>query len=215
VMVHLSELQTMADLDIEVGQDGSSMVLDRVDSVAMRLNMETRTSVSKTKALADELEERFPLYEVATKEDQMKEMGQQLTMIKGFTLAVSGVSLLIGLLFVATVMIMSIFERTNEIGTLRAIGISRASIFGQFIAESMTIVAMGAAVGTGLGYFMSKYVAKIIETTVGVKASFVIFSPLTIAQVFVVVMAMGLLASTGPALKAMNMNIVEALKRRR
>ena len=136
-----------------------------------------------------------------------------MIIVNGFFIAIGGVSLMIGLLFVACVMFMTILERTNEIGMLRAIGISKRTIFLQILAESIIIVIIGAAVGIVPGYFGSLWGADYIRTTVGTSETIVLFSLPAVGQLFVEVILLGGLVSIFPAWRAMSMDIIRSLKR--
>jgi putative ABC transport system permease protein len=181
--------------------------------VSLALQPEIRTDVKKVEDYKHELELRYPFYTVVTKEDRLTRMEQQMTIVKGFFLAIGGVSLMIGLLFVTCIMFMSILERTNEIGMLRAIGISKGTIFLQILAESMIIVIIGAALGIVPGYFGSIWGSAYIKSTVGTTENLVLFDPVSVGQLFVEVILLGGVVSMFPAWRAMSMDIIKSLKR--
>jgi len=127
-----------------------------------------------------------------------------------FYLAVGSVSMLIGLLFVATIMIVSVMERTREIGMMRSIGISRWSIFLQVFEESMVLVLVGALIGVLPGYWGASWAASYISTRIGLTIQLG-FSTAFVARSLLLVLAVGALFATYPAITAVRMNIVKAV----
>jgi ABC-type antimicrobial peptide transport system permease subunit len=212
MVMHLSELQTLAGLDIET-EDNVTRVVDRIDSVSLSLRKDIRTDKDKVDRYKKELEDRYPFYNIITKDDQLEQMEQHMTVVNMFFIAIGGVSLMIGLLFVTCIMFMSVIERTNEIGMLRAIGISKRTVFLQILAESLLIVFIGALLGIGPGYIGSILAADYISTTVGTSQTLVVFNPLTVAQLFVMVILLGGLMSMAPAWRAMRLDVIKSLKR--
>jgi len=210
--MHLSELQTLTGNDIFKDANGSRVV-DRIDEVSLALQSDLRTVKDKVVAYQKELEAKYPFYQVDTKMDRLVRMEQQMTIVKGFFLAIGGVSLMIGLLFVTCIMFMSILERTNEIGMLRAIGISKGTIFLQILTESMIIVIIGAAIGIIPGYLGSIWGSDYIKSTVGTTENLVLFHIPSVAQLFVEVILLGGLMSLLPAWRAMSIDIIKSLKR--
>ena len=210
--MHLSELQTLTGNDI-VKDANRTRVVDRIDSASLALTPDIRTNKDKVLAFQKELEAKYPFYEVDTKMDRLLRTEQQMTIVKGFFLAIGGVSLMIGLLFVTCIMFMSILERTNEIGMLRAIGISKGSIFLQILTESMIIVILGAALGVIPGYLGSIWGSDYIKSTVGTTENLVLFHIPSVAQLFVEVILLGGLMSLLPAWRAMSIDIIKSLKR--
>jgi len=210
--IHLSELQSLTGNDV-IKEGNTSRVIDKIDSVSVGLQPDIRTDVAKVEAYKKGLENRYPFYVIVTKNDRLVRMEQQMTIVNGFFLAIGGVSLMIGMLFVTCIMFMSILERTNEIGMLRAIGVSKRTIFLQILAESMVIVILGAAIGVIPGYFGSIWGAAYIKSTIGTSETLVLFKLRSVGQLFVEVILLGGLVSMIPAWRAMSMDIMKSLKR--
>jgi putative ABC transport system permease protein len=118
--------------------------------------------------------------------------------------------MLIGMLFVATVMIVSVIDRTREIGMLRAIGISRRTVFIQVLQESMILVLLGGLIGIAPGYFGAVWAADQISEDVGVEISLG-FSTGFVAQALFWILVVGGLFAMYPAYVAVRMNIVRAI----
>jgi ABC-type antimicrobial peptide transport system permease subunit len=201
VVMHLSELQSL--LNITDGDEISSISLSLTDD---------QKDLDSARKIATDLKDQFPFYSVMTKEDRLKSIENQLSLGRLFYTAIGSVSLIIGLLFVACIMIMSIFERTNEFGMMRAIGISKRTIFIQTIFESMVIVMIGAFIGLIFGFFGSQALGDYLKTTSGIEQEFTVFTPQLLVQSLLIIVIFGTIISLYPAWKAARKNILEALR---
>jgi putative ABC transport system permease protein len=121
-------------------------------------------------------------------------------------IALSSVGLLVGGVGVIAIMMISVTERTREIGVRKALGATRATILWQFLVEAVTLTGAGAAVGLVLG----------VLTTFGVRTAFPSIPAST--PVSSVVMALVASAFTGilfgmlPAVRAARLDPVAALR---
>lgn len=207
---HLSELQALTGMAWE-GEGSSARVVDIANLVSVAL-----TPDAVEDSLEDEVAERirtdFPEYadDVYTKEDQLELIRQETVLAEVFYIAVGSVSMLIGLLFVATIMIVSVLERTREIGMLRAIGISRRSVFSQVVIESMVLVLAGALIGILPGYYGAVWAADRISSNIGVTIELGFTVSFVVWSLFWVLLV-GLLFAMYPAYVAVRMNIVKAI----
>ena len=87
---------------------------------------------------------------------------QQTTQILGFLLAgIAGVSLLVGGIGIMNIMLVTVTERTREIGVRKALGATRGNILMQFLVESMTLCILGGILGILLGWGLSVLLAKL------------------------------------------------------
>ena len=207
---HLSELQALTGMAWE-GQGETARVVDLANLVSVALTPEAVAN-SKENEVADRIREEFPEYadDVFTKEDQLELIRQETVLAEVFYLAVGSGSMLIGLLFVATIMIVSVLERTREIGMLRAIGISRRSVFSQVVTESMVLVLVGALIGILPGYYGAVWAADRISSNIGVTIELG-FTVSFVAWSLFWVLLVGLLFAMYPAYVAVRMNIVKAI----
>lgn len=115
------------------------------------------------------------------------------------------VSLLVGAIGIANVTLVSVMERTGEIGLRRALGATRVHIAGQFLVESSAIGFIGGIIGASVGVLIVVSVAAYQSWTPVLNVWLAISAPLVGATV-------GLLAGTYPASRAARLEPVEALR---
>jgi ABC-type lipoprotein release transport system permease subunit len=209
-ILHLSELQNMTGLAFEEDVHGRRVV-DLADGISVALT-NSAVKAGLEDAVAKRIRETWTEHEddVFTKADQLELIRQETVLAEIFYLAVGSVSMFIGMLFVATIMIVSVIERTREIGMLRAIGISRRTVFTQVLTESMILVLLGALVGIAPGYYGAVWAAGRISQDVGVDIALG-FSTGFVVQALFWILVVGLVFAMYPAYVAVRMNIVRAI----
>jgi ABC-type antimicrobial peptide transport system permease subunit len=123
------------------------------------------------------------------------------------------VSLLVGGIGIMNIMLVSVTERTREIGIRKAIGAKRWDICKQFLIESMTISLLGGLIGISIGILVSEWFPRLpfLAALTGGKWESVV-SPESIVVAFFFSCAVGVLFGTYPAVKASRLNPVEALR---
>ncbi|MBQ9180489.1 ABC transporter permease [Candidatus Saccharibacteria bacterium] len=128
-----------------------------------------------------------------------------LTIITGMLTAVAGISLVVGGIGVMNIMLVSVAERTHEIGIRKAVGASSYNILMQFMFESLILSILGGFMGVVLGYFLAFLISIITP-----------FAPYLSMEIllitFVTSIAVGIIFGTYPALKAASRNPIESLK---
>jgi putative ABC transport system permease protein len=119
--------------------------------------------------------------------------------------SIAGVSLLVGGIGIMNIMLVSVTERTREIGVRMSVGARGADILLQFLIEAMTLSILGGAIGVGLGLLTSKLVS--------IKAGWVtLVSPESIILAFAFSAAIGIFFGFYPARKAAGLDPIEALR---
>ncbi len=130
---------------------------------------------------------------------------QMVSTIKLAFMAIGAISLLVGGIGVMNIMVVTITERTREIGTRKALGATNGSIRAQFITEAVAICAIGGMIGVGAGIGIGQIILKVIDVH-GMP------SLVEIAISILFSMGIGIFFGFYPANKAAKMNPVEALR---
>ncbi|MDR2269195.1 MAG: ABC transporter permease, partial [Rickettsiales bacterium] len=153
--------------------------------------------------LKDDAEDDFQIMD-------MKQMMETMNTIAGFMkmllIAIASVSLLVGSIGIMNMMLVSVAERTREIGIRKAIGAKERHIVTQFLSESILISFIGSMIGLAVGVAMAQIVGRfILEYEVPLS----IWAPVMSVCVAVVV---GIASGVMPALKAARLNPIDALR---
>ena len=145
-------------------------------------------------------------FRVFTQADLLASFGAISAAITVFLSAIAGISLLVGGIGVMNIMLVTVTERTREIGLRKAIGAKRRDILLQFLIESMTLSLLGGAIGIAIGVGGAAAVAKLSQQ----------FQPsvslVTVLLAVGVSAFVGLFAGVYPAQRAARLNPIEALR---
>lgn len=118
---------------------------------------------------------------------------------------IASISLLVGGIGVMNIMLVSVTERTREIGLKKAIGARKNKILAQFLTEAAVLTSMGGIIGTITGIILAEVIAKISQVPVAISALAVV-----IAIIFSTVI--GIVFGLAPAVKAANLDPIVALR---
>ena len=120
-------------------------------------------------------------------------------------IGVTSISLVVGGIVIMNIMLVSVTERTKEIGIRKSIGARRGDVLKQFLAESTSLALLGGAIGVAIAYSIAKIVAVAFSIPTALPLVWV-----TIA--LVVTSSVGLIAGVYPAWKAAKLDPIEALR---
>ncbi|MFA6941840.1 MAG: ABC transporter permease [Clostridiaceae bacterium] len=125
-----------------------------------------------------------------------------LTMMLG---GIASISLLVGGIGIMNIMLVSVTERTREIGIRKAIGAKRRNILIQFLIESVVLSVLGGIIGIALGFLVANIVSKFTSIAVSI-------SPTVVMLSFSFAMAVGIIFGMYPANKASKLKPIDALR---
>jgi ABC-type antimicrobial peptide transport system permease subunit len=129
--------------------------------------------------------------------------------LKGFMWAIGGLAIVLGGVSMMNAQLMSVFERTREIGVLRAVGWTSFKVLTMILGESLLVCLAGGLLGLAIGwlsiYAISQSIVLFGATTVNIR-------PGLIGQALVVVLVLGLVGGLYPAWRASRLQPVEALR---
>ena len=151
-------------------------------------------------------------YYVYSASEWLEEMNKMINMVIVVLTGIASISLLVGGIGIMNIMLVSVTERTREIGIRKALGAKERTILAQFVVEAATTSALGGALGIALGYAVSMAANKVLpmfmsDTAITVSPSFN-----SIVVAFGISVGIGVLFGYLPARRAARLNPIEALR---
>lgn len=171
---------------------------------------EMRTTVEQW--LDEAYEEGHGAFEIFTYQGRVEQFSQGILIFKLVMGAITGISVLVGGIGIMNVLLISVTERTKEIGIRKAAGAQKKDIVMQFLSESVTISVVGCILGWIVGIAGLFGLVELINylTDITFRAALSIDTILVVAAVALVV---GIVFGTYPAWKAANLTPVDAIRR--
>ncbi len=145
------------------------------------------------------------VYTVFSMEEALDKINELTGMLSMVLVGIAAISLLVGGIGIMNIMLVSVTERTREIGIRKALGGKRRDILLQFIIEAATTSGLGGVIGIIFGCVCAFFLARLIGITAA-------FSPSSIGTAFSVSVIIGMTFGYFPAAKASKLNPIEALR---
>jgi putative ABC transport system permease protein len=191
---------------IGISQRAFDSAFERPRNAYTFLNVRDGASPETTEALERALA-AYPDAKVATNADWVDERAGGIDQLLNLLYVLLALSVVVSLFGMVNTMVLSVFERTREIGMLRAVGMTRRQVRRMIRQESIVTALIGAALGLPLGVLLAWLVTKALSNQ-GV--SFAIPGTLLVAFV-VVAFTAGVLAAIAPARRASRLKVLESL----
>ena len=144
-------------------------------------------------------------YQAQTNEQMMEQFSSILTIITSVFGALAGIALLVGGIGIMNIMLVSVTERTREIGLRMAIGAQRRDILIQFLVESATIAALGGGIGSLLGIGIGAVISWILKMPIVISFGTILFA-------FCFSSGIGIIFGLSPANRAAKLDPIDALR---
>ena len=173
-------------------------------------------NISKGKAIIEnglqELLHSDSGYMVISLSEMLDMMTSMVNMVVTVLTAIAAISLLVGGIGIMNIMMVSVTERTREIGIRKALGAKERTILSLFVVEAGTTSALGGIIGIGLGYTVSALATKVLAVIMTDMPITVTPTAGSIAVAFGISVGIGVLFGYLPAKRAARLNPIEALR---
>jgi len=183
---------SLSGLSVEVGD------ADRMDDVSKAITRLLRQRHDLIEGAQDD-------FFVTTQVDILDAVGTITTVLTALLGGIAGISLVVGGIGIMNIMLVSVTERTREIGIRKAIGARRWDILAQFLVESVALSLFGGGIGIAIGFLM----AIGAEPLLGFPG---VVTPSAVVLAFAVSAGIGIFFGVYPAWKASRQDPIEALR---
>ncbi len=207
-----------------MGQDQDDQVIVPYTTSMKRLTGATRLNLIYVAAVADDrvqaaidevsalLRQRHRIgpgqdsdFMTRSQEEILSSAAETAKTFKGLLASVAAISLLVGGIGIMNIMLVSVTERTREIGIRMAVGAKARHVLTQFLLEAVTLSVVGGLIGVGLGVATSALISEVMEWPTAVR-------PESVALAFGFAAAVGVFFGYYPAHKASRLDPIEALR---
>lgn len=187
----------------------NSIIVTAVSGAAVPAALEQVNAVLDDRHRITDTTERD--FDARAQQDFIDQASQFLTFLTLFTSAIAGISLVVGGIGVANIMLVSVTERTREIGIRKAIGATRRAILQQFLLESTVLAGLGGTIGVLVGLGLS-FVGGLVLPRAVPDFPAPSVSPGSIVLALSISLFIGLVAGGYPANRAARLRPIEALR---
>jgi putative ABC transport system permease protein len=190
----------------------SAQAADLVSSITVQVASEDAIDTA-IQSIADLLRTRHRVAEddfvVSSQRDYLTAVSQVTGVFTAFLGAVAGISLVVGGIGIMNIMLVSVTERTREIGIRKAVGARRRDILGQFLIEALVVSLTGGGIGVVIGMGISRLAGQINLSGQSIPS---IVAPESVLLAFGVSAIIGLFFGIYPAMRASRLNPIQALR---
>ncbi len=170
---------------------------------------ETRAAVE---ALLRDRHQGVPDYRIRSQDEFLSTLRQTITTFRLLLGGIAAISLLVGGIGIMNIMLVSVTERTREIGVRKAVGATRGDILRQFLIEAVAISAVGGLIGIVAGVGLGEGVARLLSEGLPGEGWEAVVSPSAVAVAVAFAVGVGVVFGLYPAARAAALDPVEALR---
>jgi putative ABC transport system permease protein len=145
-------------------------------------------------------------FTLSTSDSIIAQLDRVTLLVRAGTMAISGLGLLVGGVGVMNIMLMSVTQRTREIGVRKAIGARRKDIVWQFLLEAALLTTIGGILGVLLASLLGLVLALLVPNLPAVPPAWAVIAGLGVST------AVGMIFGIWPAVKAARLDPVESLR---
>ena len=176
---------------------------DKISSISIKIKKDANLTTVNDK-IKDEYNDTL---NTITTEEMAQTIDDTLDMINSATTAIEALAIIIGGLGVINTMMMTVFERTREIGVLKSVGWTKKRILAMIMGESIVLTILSGIIGSILGV-----IAVFILFKVNGDNMTLIFNINIFIKAFIVALSVGIIGGLYPAIKASRLSPTEALR---
>ena len=151
-------------------------------------------------------------YYMTSLSEMLEQMTTMINMVVAVLTAIAAISLLVGGIGIMNIMMVSVTERTREIGIRKALGAKERTILGLFVTEAAATSALGGVIGIALGYLFSALANQVLPLIFSDMELTVAPSVTSVLVAFGISVGIGVLFGYLPAKRAAKLNPIEALR---
>jgi putative ABC transport system permease protein len=174
--------------------------------------------IDEAEAIAEEVQETIndnhgvdDFATALTMGSALEQIGTVFDIVRGVLVGIAAIALVVASIGIMNTMLMSVMERTHEIGVMKAIGAKSSDVLSLFLLESGMVSLLGGLVGCGSGVIVAKIISIAASSALGIEMIAVV-KPAVLLGGMAVAMVVGVLSGFYPARKASQMSPVEAVR---
>jgi putative ABC transport system permease protein len=192
------------DRDLSGDRPVTNILVQARDADSVTLTaQQVRQTLREERGIAFRDEDTF---EIFTQDDLLSSLNQITGLLTIFLAIIAGISLLVGGIGIMNIMLVTVTERTREIGLRKAVGAQKADILLQFLIEATVIAVLGGAIGVGIAYGGAALVSSLsAELQVAIQ-------PASVLLATVISIGIGVFFGIYPANRAASLNPIDALR---
>lgn len=169
--------------------------------------VKTSEGVNDT-VVSNNIKEKYENVSTLTSEEMSSMLNDVIGILDSASLAISGLAIIVGGIGVINTMVMTVYERTKEIGVLKSIGWKSKKILTMILGETLVLTTLSGIIGSVFGILISEAGVRLI----GTDGFSLVYTPKTFILAFAITIIVGIIGGVYPAYKASKLAPTEALR---